>query len=253
MHSSGLNRAATGAVTATLLAALLAACGSQTTQTTTRSTHMAVRSEHPPLGTFAGYTDQQQGIAMLRASWRVPRITIASGHGSGSTWIGVQQPSGGTAPFIQVGTTDDRDRQDYDYYDAFWSDTTKRFRPVSLFRVNPGDRITATLQRSRATWRVEIADHTLHTRRTIATTQEAGVPLQQAEWLQEDPGSRPGFDVTTHTRYALTDTVRFSRLSVNRQKPSADELVSQAMTVPGAALVPSRLVGDSFSLRVAPR
>jgi hypothetical protein len=237
----------------TAVAACLAACGSQTSQGGVRG-----RSDRPPegprLGAFAGYNERLPSVTMIAASWRVPRIPLTSSHGFGSTWLGIQQPCGGNCPFIQVGTNYWRDTQDYDHYDAFWSDTTKRFRPVLIFRVDPGDRITATLVRELKVWGIYIDDHTLHTHRTIKTTEETqDGALRQAEWLQEDPSTKPGLHVTTHLPYARTNTVRFSHLTADWEPAAADRLFPAAMKLPGAALVPTPVAHDSFSLRSQPR
>jgi hypothetical protein len=207
------------------------------------------------LGAFAGYTERLPNVGMIQGSWRVPRISLTSHPGYGSTWVGAQQPSDAEdPPFIQVGSTYWRDSQDYDHYEAFWSDTTKRFRPTTICRVNPGDRITATLAREPQAWRISIIDHTLHTRRTIITSEETRAgPLELAEWLQEDPATRPGINVTTHEPYAHTNTIRFSHLNADWAPTPADALFPQAIKLPGAAIVPTPVAHGSFLLRSEPQ
>jgi hypothetical protein len=251
--SLGPARLALG-LSAAISVTLLSACGSTRPTATAGQTGVGgssgvrhrsgVADSHR--SAFAGYKLEPWTVTMIAGSWRVPRITLASGPGFGSTWIGAQQPDGGNTPFIQVGTTDYRDHQDDDYYDAFWSDTARHFRPVTLFRVAPGDRISAMLTLSDHTWKVELIDRTLHTRRVITTRQETSTVPGQAEWFQEDPSKTRS--TTAHLKYASTSPVHFTDLMVNGTTAPASFLIAQSMTLPHTNLAPTTPSNNSFTI-----
>jgi hypothetical protein len=186
---------------------------------------------------------------MIAGSWGVPAVSESSKAGAGSTWIGVQPPRGGwRTPFIQVGTTDQRDHHKFNDYYAFWTDTDHHFHPISFMTVLPGERVSASLTLAGGRWRIRFVDHTSGQSREIVTRQETHAVMRQAEWLQEDPsiGKHP------HERrqpYAGTVPVRFSALRANGSVPRPRDLLPQEMVLPHGELTPTLVQGDSFTVR----
>jgi len=210
----------------------------------------AVSDAATGFGAFGGY--QRYGpVHSLRAEWAVPRVTSSTPWQLASTWIGAQAPRPGRA-FIQVGTDEGCTEgpcspEGPDYF-AFWSDTAHGYHPQRLFDVGPGDRISARLVRSGASWHVAIADETRRVRARVTTGDETSGPLELAEWTQEDPVRLPG----VLAPYPSLDGVRFSDVEVNGLRPSYNRLYSTWMSVNGADLAPTPLEGGAFTLAPAP-
>jgi hypothetical protein len=211
------------------------------------SRHSRTSTKEDPRA-FAGYNLHLRRVRMIAASWRVPAVSESSKAGAGSTWIGVQPPSGGwRTPFIQVGTTDQRDLDKYNDYEAFWTDTDHHFHPIGFMTVLPGERVSASLTLVGHRWRIRFVDHTSGQSREIVTTQEASAVLRQAEWVQEDPsmGKHPH---ETRQPYARTVPVRFSALRANGSVPRPQDLLPQEMVLPHGELTPTLVHGDSFTV-----
>jgi hypothetical protein len=227
----------------------LSGCGSSATtpRGPGRAGSANTESGRPKLTWFAGYNFDGRPVRMIGAHWRVPDNTPSSIQGASATWIGVQQPSEGHGPLIQVGINNYRYGAKLDYYNAFWSDTAHRFRPIALFTVLPNDRISATLVLRKRRWHIRIVDQTSDRTRSLTTRQETSTSLYQAEWLQEDPSVRPGFNVTRHLPYTSTSPVTFSGLAVNGAPP-ANGLSGVSMTLRRTELDPSRVLVDAFTI-----
>jgi hypothetical protein len=190
-------------------------------------------------------------VRSVRASWTVVRILAESGGGVAATWIGAQTASAGaSSPFIQVGINEERvllanGRLALDAHYAFWSDTALHFRPIPLFAVKPGDRISASLTLKHGRWLVAISDPHAHRSASLSTAEEAHGSLNVAEWFQEDVT-----DGLTHRPFPypqLSPTV-FTKLTVNAAAPRYGNLLSQWMSANGTDLGPTPLVDDSFAV-----
>jgi hypothetical protein len=194
-------------------------------------------------GSFAGYVWRGK-VGSVAGAWTVPRIDGSHPQvGVGATWIGVQTESGGQhRPFIQVGINEERIAGFRVYY-AFYSDTKLGFHAHVLFRVHPGDTITARLRLSQRHWHVLIVDHTHARHAAFRTTDDADASFDQAEWLQEDPSAehRP-------LPYPQLSTVSFRRLRVDSKVPGIGRLKTSWMSENGTDLAPGPIVHDSFSL-----
>jgi peptidase A4-like protein len=206
-------------------------------------------SSDASFGKFAGYIWRGR-IASVGGSWTVPRIINSSPPGAGSTWVGAQAP-GSPNPFIQIGTNEERGLphprpSNYGYY-AFWSDTVRHFHAQFLFRVNPGDSLSASLTLAHKRWALRIVDETSGVKEHFLTGDEAGGSFNVAEWTQEDPTKATGGAVL----YPQLTTVGFRDLKVNSTAPTYASLHSTWMSVNGENLAPSPLRNDSFVLQQA--
>jgi Peptidase A4 family len=203
----------------------------------------------PFLGRFAGYIWSGK-VRSLRGAWTVPRVLPGSGKGEAGTWIGAQAPGAReNAPFIQAGTNEGRfaspdGRHSSDVYWAFWTDTRHHFLPITLFPVQPGDRIDAALTLRQGQWTISLVDLSSRTSVTFSTSEEARSSFVCGEWQQEDVGSvqRPG-------PYPLLSPLTFSDLRANGSAPDSAHLASASMNFDRSTLAPSRLADDSFTLR----
>jgi hypothetical protein len=183
----------------------------------------------------------------------VPRILNGSPAGSASTWIGAEAP-GPRGAFIQLGTIetqgsatrpggDPRAR-----YQAFWSDARHGLQPQTLFPVNAGDDLSASLADAGKRWRLAIVDRSSGASRFF-TGDEAATSFNRADWTQENRASgehRPD-------PYPYLTTVGFRALTIDSAPPSPAHLSALWMTVGGNSVAPSPLYEDSFTLHKAPR
>ncbi|MGA2470909.1 MAG: G1 family glutamic endopeptidase [Solirubrobacteraceae bacterium] len=210
------------------------------------------------LGAFAGYVWQGPSVTSLSGSWIVPRIERDSRPGRAGTWIGAQTPGDSSAPFIQIGTNEERhaaDRQAAvprsNFYYAFWSDTLHHFHPQFLFLVRPGDRISASLSLARGRWRLAIVDPASHEVTSFLTTDEAHGAFNEAQWLQEDITDT----VTPRNSlypYPQLSRVLFTRLTVNHAPPRPGNLNSEWMSPERRGYIaPTPVRDDGYSLRHA--
>jgi hypothetical protein len=209
-------------------------------------------------GKFAGYIWSGPTDSMA-AKWSVPTIEGTTA-GFAGTWIGAEAAgASSSAPFIQVGTNEDRVSRggvgvnlagfNPDLYSAFWTDTAHSFVPVALFAVRPGDRITASLALTHGgVWEVRIADVNSHVSRTITTRQEGGAHFDEAEFLQEDVSSRGTQRALPYPQ--LTDT-RFSQMKVDSLKLGITWLAPVWMSIGNGVLAPTLLTRDSFAIKPA--
>jgi Peptidase A4 family len=200
-------------------------------------------------GPMAGYVWQGH-VRSLQGSWTVPRILNRS-HGSASTWIGVQAP-GTPKPFIQIGSDEAEGFRPGDapeaHYNAFWSDVARGSRPHTLFRVNPGDDLSASLTLAENKWRLAIVDTSSGAAARFSANAETGAPLEQAEWTQEDVADGAAKPLP----YPQLGAVSFRRLAVNSAIPSSARLSAEWMSVGGKSIAPSPLQDGSFRLQPAP-
>jgi hypothetical protein len=133
-------------------------------------------------------------------------------------------------------------------YYAFWSDTTNHFHPHFLFRVDPGDVVSASLALADGQWKLAIVDETSGVTAHFSTDDEASASFNLAEWLQEDVT-----DAMTGKPfpYPRLTNIRFRRLEVDSATPMYADLYSQWMSASGVNWAPSPLHRDSFALRRA--
>jgi hypothetical protein len=190
----------------------------------------------------------------MRGSWTVPRVLNRSPAGSASTWIGAGAP-GPQGAFIQLGSTETESsvgrlhRARQTRYEAFWSDVRHGLHPRKLFRVNPGDDLSATLMSVGKRWRLAIVDRTSRAAARLFTTEEAGASFNHADWAQENVTS--GEHVPDP--YPHLTAVGFRQLAINSAPPTTAELSALWMSVGGSSVAPSPLHADSFTLARAPK
>jgi hypothetical protein len=200
-------------------------------------------------GPFAGYAWRGQ-VTSLRGSWTVPRI-LGGSRGSASTWIGVQAP--GTAkPFIQIGSNEAEGFRPGDApearYDAFWSDLAQGPHSHALFRVKPGDDLSASLTVSHDRWTLAIVDTSSGAAARFSTSAATRAPFEEAEWTQEDVAAGAAKPLP----YPRLTPIRFRGLAVNSATPSPAHLVAEWMSADGMSVAPGPLNEGSFTLRPAP-
>lgn len=200
-------------------------------------------------GPFAGYL-WTGTVSSVAASWRVPRVLPGSPPGGAATWIGAQRTDG-PGPFVQIGTSENRDTVALDTsndYTAFWSDPKVHFAPQSLGPVEPGDYVSASMVLAAGVWRLQLVDHTRGSAYVHTTADEASAHFGVAEWLEEDPTSSETNKVIPYPRLS---TVRFQQLAVNDVAPSVADLYAQWLSLPGMNLAPSVVLGDLFAVSPA--
>jgi hypothetical protein len=203
----------------------------------------------PAFGPLAGYVYKGR-VSSLRGSWAVPRILDGS-SGSASTWIGLQA-RGAPRPFIQIGSNEAEglrpgDAPEARYY-TFWSDLARDAHPHTLFRVNPGDDLSASLTRTHNRWVLAIVDTSSGAAERFSANAQTRAPSEEAEWTQEDVADGAGKPLP----YPQLSAVGFRRLAVNSATPSTTRLSAEWMSVNGKSLAPSPLHDDSFRLLPAP-
>jgi hypothetical protein len=204
---------------------------------------------NPSFGPRAGYAWRGH-VTSLRGSWTVPRI-LSGSKGSASTWIGVQAP-GTPRPFIQIGSTEVEGFHPGDapeaHYDTFWSDVRGGSHPHLLFRVNPGDDLSASLTRSHNGWTLHILDTSTGAAERFSSRAEASAPFEEAEWTQEDVADGAAKPLP----YPRLSAVGFRRVAVNSVAPSSSHLSAEWMSANGKSIAPSALHDGSFTLEPAP-
>jgi hypothetical protein len=177
----------------------------------------------------------------------VPRMSGA-GEAHASTWIGAQGPGASRrSPFIQVGIVEDRGSHGAPVYAAFWTDTIRGFHPRILFRVRPGDTVSAALTLTAGRWRVHVADTTSPQSSAFTTSEEGAAQFNLAEWLQEDPIDSSG----KVTRYPDLSPLRMRAVAVNGARPRYADMFAQWMSLRGRDLAPTPLRDGTFSITTA--
>jgi hypothetical protein len=207
------------------------------------------RMTDSPFGADAGYVWPGR-VSSLEGSWTVPWIVEPSRSGLATTWIGTQARDTRGA-FIQIGSCELRGYSPAhvveNLYWAFWSDRTRDFHPQLLFRVRPGDALSASLSLAHGRWALAIVDHTSGSDVQFSTSEGANARFAEAQWMQEDASSSTGEPFP----YPSLTVVRFTGLTVNSARPEYASLYSTWMSVNGASLAPTPLIGDAFALRRA--
>jgi len=200
-------------------------------------------------GPFAGYV-WRGSVASVRASWTVPSVIGGSSPSSvAGTWIGATAANGS---FIQIGTNErgapliETGKRDRGRYEAFWSDPKWGFHPLFIFRVNPGDDVSASLSLKHKRWMLAVVDATSGAVAHFSTGDETHASFNEAEWMQEDV--KDGATGKPFPYPSLT-TVGFRRLTVNSEIPTYAKLYSTWMSVNGSSLAPTPPQRDSFTLR----
>jgi hypothetical protein len=199
---------------------------------------------HPSTG-FGGYNWQGK-VRQISAQWHVPTIAPTSPAGHASTWVGAQSADG-SAPFIQLGTTEDLFSSDSPEYAGFWSDSHVGYHPQFIFNVKAGDLISSDMTRVPSGWQLVFDDETKNRSTTLTIHYGSTGTYNQGEWLQEDPTS--GLVSATDLPYPDMSLVTFDHLRVNGTSPSLTLLGGgQAMLASGGTfLVPSAVHDDAFS------
>jgi hypothetical protein len=199
-------------------------------------------------GPFAGYA-WRGSVVSVRASWTVPGVIGGSSPSSvAGTWIGA---AASNRSFIQIGTNErgapliEAGKPDRGRYEAFWSDPKWGFHPLFIFRVNPGDDVSASLSLSHKRWMLAIVDATSGAAAHFSTGDETHASFSEAQWMQEDV--KDGATGKPFPYPGLT-TVGFRRLTVNSGIPTYAKLYSAWMSVNGSSLAPTPLQDDSFTL-----
>jgi hypothetical protein len=212
------------------------------------------RSKHSriidsPFGAYAGYVWLGR-VSSMDGSWTVPQIVDPSRSGLATTWIGAQAP-GTRGAFIQIGASElhgySRAHVVENRYWVFWSDTTRNFHPQFLFRVRPGDALSASLTLARKRWVLAIVDHTSGSNAQFSTSEDANASFDEAQWTQEDATTSMG----ERFPYPSLTGLRFSGLAVNSKPPTYASLYSTWMSVNGVSLAPTPLADNAFALRQA--
>jgi hypothetical protein len=204
-----------------------------------------------PLTGFGGYVSEGGSTTEIRAEWRVPAAVVAAGPGSAVTWIGAQG-TGGTGPFIQLGSYSDvyqqGSRPAAASYGLFWSDTAKDFHGVEIIGLeHAGDLIRFEMIKNSAGWKLVVKNLSFGWSRSLEIHYGAGQTFTQGEWLQEDPAA--GQVTATDVPYADTSIVSFQHLRLNGRGPHLKFADAQALsTVSGTYLVPTHVRHDAFSL-----
>jgi hypothetical protein len=201
-------------------------------------------------GPLAGYIWEGQ-VESVQASWTVPRIVAGSSPGVASTWVGAAA-SGVPRGFIQIGTSEAAFSPSHalgsSRYYAFWSDGRLHFHPILLFRVSPGDNLTASVTLVRQRWTLAVVDASSGAAAHFATRNESQASFNLAEWAQEDVTNGATGRPYPYPRLAA---VALRDVTVNSVPPTSVDLYSSWMSVDGNDLAPSSLHNDSFTLRRA--
>jgi hypothetical protein len=186
-------------------------------------------------------------VQSVSGDWTVPEVQTHA-VGLAATWIGAEI-GGRPGRFIQVGVqegvvVDARGDKFFSWY-AFWSDTDHDYRIQPLGLVQPGDPVHATLSQSAGQWTVQLEDPQSSLDVHFSTRQEAGPPVDQAEWFQEDTQTTTG----RLYPYPHLSTVRFRGLRVDGATPENGTLVPRFLTdPPNLALIPSPVIDNSFTI-----
>jgi hypothetical protein len=223
-----------------VLGSVQAGCGGRTVSATGTAGHL-------DFGQFAGYQQVGRVVSSVSATLTVPRASPGVHLAGAGTWVGAEAfgPNGLRIPFIQAGVNEiaPGGHRSGVYY-AFWTDTARGFRPVPLFLVGAGDRVSARLTLSRHHWTVSISDKAIH--RRIFTAQEGRATFQAALWLQED------ITANAHTHrllpYPKLAPPRLSNLSVDGEAPAQPDLTPAWMSIGDTLFKPTALRHDEFSV-----
>jgi peptidase A4-like protein len=205
------------------------------------------RTTDSPFGAYGGYVWRGR-VSSVEGSWTVPRIVEPSRFGLATTWIGSQSRDA-RGRFIQIGSCElhgySRAHVVENRYWAFWSDSMRNFHPQFLFRVRPGDAISASLAVAHGRSTLAIVDQTSGADVRFSTSGAANASFNEAQWTQEDASTATGEPFP----YPSLTVVRFSGLAVNSAPPDYASLYSTWMSVNGVSLAPTPLVGDAFALK----
>lgn len=206
-----------------------------------------------PFGPDAGY-GWTGPVSSLSGSWTVPAIGSQSPGGSAGTWIGAAQISlAPVAPFIQVGTNEEEDvgpeypRPLARYY-AFWTDTAHGFTPISLFSVEPRDRVVARLVLAAGRWHISIEDARSGRAARLSTRDEATGAFGLAIWTQEDLTRQ--INPPRLEPYPELSAIRFDHLTINGEPLGACCAYATWMSLGSLVLRPTPLRDGSFALRL---
>lgn len=244
-----------------VIVALLAACGTHTTEKRRARTvePARIRAALQAQGcTCAGWISRGR-VTSVSATWTIPTVAPKS-LGRASTWIGAEAYAtpGDPGRFIQIGDLEERwnprrfvgsglsFKANPAYYRLFWSDTDRRFHPVDVQPVQAGDVVHASMALVHGQWRLRFVDARSKLDISFSTREEAG-PMDQADWLQEDPRRSTDYQLEP---YPEISPISFTALRVNAKIPALPTMI-QVIHGPVRSKVqpsPSFLRDDSFTV-----
>jgi Peptidase A4 family/Putative Ig domain len=146
---------------------------------------------------WSGYITGGGPFFGVQGSWVVPKIdTQSSPYGDSATWVGLD--GFGEPQLIQTGTEQDYSNGFFGIgggvsYSAWWEILPQASTPIQQ-PVYPGDAILASISptpgsvpspNSNSLWQIELINLTRHW--SFVTTQKFSGPLDEAEWIEEDP------------------------------------------------------------------
>jgi hypothetical protein len=156
---------------------------------------------------WSGYLEPGGPFFGVQGSWIVPAIDPSfSPYGGSATWIGLD--GYGESPLIQVGTSQNYSNGFFGIgagvsYDAWWQVLPQFESSQDLgsgFPVFPGDAMLASISptpigsapapNTNFSWQIVLTDITQ--KWTFTTNQGFSGPLDQAEWILEDPSDCAG-------------------------------------------------------------
>ncbi|MCL6564319.1 MAG: hypothetical protein K6U87_15055 [Firmicutes bacterium] len=156
---------------------------------------------------WSGYalaSSQPGTYTAISGSWVVPKVAPSKKPTYSAAWVGIDGFN--NSDLIQTGTEQDFVNGSAQYY-AWWEvlpapetviTTTSNGAP---FKVQPGDRMTASLQEnSNGTWTITLSDTTQQ--ESYSTTVNYSGPLTSAEWILEAP--TVGGRIATLANYGQT-------------------------------------------------
>lgn len=198
---------------------------------------------HPPTG-FGGYRIYAE-TREVSAHWTVPAIGGGISYsGAAATWIGAQELN---KDFIQIGILENKSFGEPPYYQAFWSDTAKKFAPQVMGTVGAGQKILASMKHTSHGWTLKLVDKTWADTYVRKVSYGGNDSFTEAEWIQEDPA--PSISTPVDVPYPKMTAPVFSNLELNDQPPHFS-LANAQVLIPSnrSAEVPTKLRGDSFTL-----
>lgn len=164
-------------------------------------------------GHWSGYVlhGGQGKFTSITGQWQVPTIAASAQVSDLSTWIGIGGYSTADPQLIQIGTEENATAGapvDYAFYERV---TPKPGSQIHLFKVNPGDTVSAGIKRESSGWSLAIEDITTGARPTPAIPNRSfsGL-LTTAEWIDEAPLGQSGV-----TSLADFGVMTFAQLTVN--------------------------------------
>jgi hypothetical protein len=211
--------------------------------------HLSVIDASPnayPGNGFGGYILPVSTVTSVSAKILVPVVVPHTRPGWAGTWIAVEGPQ---SNFIQIGINEES-IGGTGRFEAFWSDTAKRYEAQNLGSVAAAQVIDTSLTFTATGWEMKLRDEngSLLFKKTIAYGGD--LRFDAAEWIEEDPP--PTLVSSVDTPFPEMTPNRFSDLKENGLTPQLT-LKDALALIPskGSIQVPTALRHDSFTF-VAP-